>query len=94
MNKSIQQLETELARAQARILELETNTRLNSDDSGFYSQILLNMYEGLCLVNAHDSTIAFANPVLEKIFGYETGELIGKPITSINAPEDDPEKTA
>ena len=94
MNKTIQQLEAELASAKARITELEVNTTLSSDDLLFHSQILLNMSEGVCLVSANDASITFANPVLEKMFGYESGELIGRPVTSINAPEDDAEKTA
>ena len=94
MSKSTQQLEAELVIAKARIAELEGNTELSSDDLIFHSQILLNMSEGVCLISARDTSIVFANPILEKMFGYETGELIGQPVTNINSPESNPEKTA
>ena len=94
MHKSIQQLETELAKAKNRISELKANTELDLNDLLLHSQILLNLSEGVCLVSARDASIAFTNSVFDKIFGYESGELVGKPVTCINSPEDDPQTTA
>ncbi|MFA4876990.1 MAG: PAS domain S-box protein [Methanoregula sp.] len=51
-----------------------------------HSEIVQNMAEGVALVNARDSRIVYANPRFESMFGYTTGELIGRPFSSINAP--------
>jgi PAS domain S-box-containing protein len=39
-----------------------------------------NMGEGLCLIRASDAAIVYTNPKFEQMFGYESGELLGKPI--------------
>ena len=49
------------------------------------SEIVQNMAEGVVLVRASDGTIVYANPRFETIFGYNQNELIGKPISTINA---------
>lgn len=42
-----------------------------------YHNLLVNSYDGI-LVLRHDDTIEFVNPQLEKMFGYEAGELLNK----------------
>ena len=53
------------------------------------NEIFANMEEGVCLVRIEDRIIVHANPKFEKMFGYEPGELNGRPVTEINA-EDAP----
>jgi PAS domain S-box-containing protein len=46
--------------------------------------IVKNMAEGICLVRESDCQIVYANPKFEQIFGYESGELAGKPEEILN----------
>ncbi|MCW8909860.1 MAG: PAS domain S-box protein, partial [Gammaproteobacteria bacterium] len=92
MKKSIQKLEYELANAKARIAELEAVPNVTAEDLIFHSQILQNMSEGVYLVSALDSTIVYSNSVFNKMFGYQSGELIGKHVSIVNAPDIEPEK--
>ncbi len=50
-----------------------------------HSEIVQNMAEGVVLVQEGDGTIVYANPRFETMFGYDTNELIGKHISTINA---------
>jgi PAS domain S-box-containing protein len=52
------------------------------------SQMMANMVNGVCLVKSSDSTIVYTNPQFENMFGYGPGEMIGKPISCVNAPTD------
>ncbi len=57
------------------------------------SQILENMAEGAFLVKADDLKIIYTNPEFDEMFGYENGELIGKEVSIVNAPnENDPKE--
>jgi PAS domain S-box-containing protein len=59
------------------------------------SNILNCMAEGVYLIRASDGEIVFANPQFERMFGYESGELLGKHVSTINAPgENNPETVA
>jgi len=40
--------------------------------------------EGVCLVRECDRVIVYANPKFEQLFGYDPGELNGKPISLVN----------
>jgi PAS domain S-box-containing protein len=68
----------------------EVTQRKQAEDAlKMQSFILQNMAEGALLVGP-DMTILFANSALETAFGYESGELIGKSVTVLNAwPETD-----
>lgn len=60
----------------------------------FQSQIITNLAEGVCLVNIDSGLIVFTNPAFEKMFGYNTGEMIGLDVSLLNAPtEKSPEET-
>ncbi|HEY9615023.1 PAS domain S-box protein, partial [Allocoleopsis sp.] len=50
--------------------------------------IVRNMAEGVCLVRAADGAIVYANPKFESMFGYESGELNGKPVEVLNYASD------
>jgi len=61
----------------------------------FQSRIEANMSEGYSFITADDSVIRYTNPQFEAMFGYETGEMLGKHVSIINAPtEKSPEETA
>jgi PAS domain S-box-containing protein len=60
-----------------------------------HEQILNHLNEGVALVRARDAAFVYANPMFEKMFGYDTGELTGRPVSIVNAPtEKTPEETA
>ncbi|MDM8542985.1 response regulator [Desulfococcaceae bacterium HSG9] len=77
-----------IAKLLGRIIErkqAEEELRLNR-------QTLDYMAEGVTLFNA-DRTIIYTNPVFDRMFGYEAGELHGKHASILNAPtEKTPEK--
>ncbi|MCJ7622709.1 MAG: PAS domain S-box protein, partial [Anaerolineaceae bacterium] len=59
------------------------------------SEVIANMNEGMCLVRLSDETILDVNPRFEQMFGYDRGELHGKNISILNAPnEKNPEEIA
>ena len=51
-----------------------------------HSNILSSLTEGICVVRASDGMIIFTAPQFERMFGYGTGELVGKHISTVNAP--------
>ncbi len=61
----------------------------------FQSEIVENMAEGVNLVSTQDGMIVYANPTFERMFGYDSGELLDKHISIVNAPtEKTPQETA
>ncbi|MBF8264907.1 MAG: hypothetical protein HW384_771, partial [Dehalococcoidia bacterium] len=52
------------------------------------AEIAKHLAEGIHIVGYDDHIIKYANPTLEKMFGYKPGEMIGKPISIINAPDE------
>src|SRR5262249_6686586 len=48
--------------------------------------IATHLSEGVFLVRASDGVIVFANPRFEEMFGYDTGQLLGKHVSSVYAP--------
>lgn len=50
------------------------------------SEILKNISEGIFLLGINDFVIKYTNPGFEKMFGFDPGELIGKEVSTINAP--------
>lgn len=64
-----------------------TPRKLAEDNLRFQSKILEIMAEGIIVTRVGDGVIVFTNPTFDKLFGYDTGELIGKQISLINAPE-------
>ncbi len=58
------------------------------------SQITFNMGEGAMLVRASDASILYVNPAFDRMFGYESGGVIGRHISILNPPtglsEDNP----
>ncbi len=50
----------------------------------FQAVITRNMAEGICLIRATDWKIVYANSKFESLFGYDAGELNGKPASTLN----------
>ena len=64
------------------------------DEMQLQSSITSNAAEGIVLIRASDNQILYANHHFNKLFGYASGELIGQPISIINAVgEISPEET-
>ncbi|MCK5578387.1 MAG: PAS domain S-box protein, partial [Planctomycetes bacterium] len=76
-------------------LKDELRERRKAEKKTFlHSEIMKNLSEGIYLMGLDDGIIRYANPKFEAMFGYETGEIIGKHISIVNAPGDkDPEET-
>lgn len=55
-----------------------TLQKQTSSELQFHSQVLLNMAEGVVLSAINTNQILFANPTLEQIFGYSSGDLMGQ----------------
>lgn len=66
-----------------------------SEELRLHREVLANMAQGLYLVRLDDATIVYANPKLEKMFGYNPGEMNGRPVSIVNAPSNkSPEEKA
>ena len=51
-------------------------------------EIMQNISEGINLTIVKDEVIVFTNPKFDRMFGYSSEELIGKPVSILNAPSD------
>ena len=72
-----------------------TEKRQAEEDLRLSKDITEQMVEGISLTRIEDATIIYANPCFETMFGYGRGELIGRPVTILNAAGDKkPEETA
>ncbi|MEE8399790.1 MAG: transporter substrate-binding domain-containing protein [Desulfobacterales bacterium] len=52
------------------------------------SEIVANMSQGVYLVRIRDLQIVYTNPVFEKMFGYDPGEMLGRDVSVVNTPTD------
>ncbi len=52
----------------------------------FGAAILQNVPEAVYLVGLDDGIIKYANPMFERMFGYDPGEIVGKDVAIVNAP--------
>jgi PAS domain S-box-containing protein len=58
-------------------------------------EMIANMGEGVCLVTTDNQRIVFTNPSLERMLGYNPGELIGRRAVDVMRPDDlSPEEEA
>ncbi len=77
------------------ILEDITKRKQEESELRLRSEILGNMAEGVFLIRNADWQIVYANQKFERMFGYDSGELVGKHVSIVNAPcEISPEETA
>ncbi|MBF0507002.1 MAG: PAS domain S-box protein [Nitrospirae bacterium] len=67
----------------------------HEEELRLHGKIAEELSEGILFVRCRDGIIVFANSKLEKLFGYDPDELIGKHVSILNAPADkDPKETA
>ena len=72
-----------------------TERKKAEEELRFKSEIITNMAEAVYLVRMEDGIIVYSNSILEKMFGYGQGEMIGKHVSIVNAPtEKKPKNTA
>ena len=70
-------------------LEVEINERKHSEKVfRFHSNIFTNLSEGIVLIRVSDGSIVYCNQQFERLFGYNSDELIGKAVSSLNAPSE------
>ncbi|MBA7662322.1 hypothetical protein ES703_70350 [subsurface metagenome] len=97
-NKTKDQLIEELEVLHQRVTELEKlEVARREVEKGlrFQSEVVENMAEGVYLIRTCDGMIVYANPTFEHMFGYDSGELVGKHVSIVNAPDEkSPEETA
>ena len=58
---------------------------MDEEEARFYSEIMNNLSEGVCLTSLDNLTIVYTNPKFEQMFGYEPGELSHKNVLVLNA---------
>ncbi len=68
-----------------RHLQISANNQ-REDDIRLQSRIVDQMTEGVALVDSTNATILYTNPGLERMFGYQSGELLGKKTSFLQAP--------
>jgi len=72
-----------------------TERKKAEDRLRLYSEITVNMSEGVYVIRASDGVIIYTNPKFEEMFGYGPSELMGKHVSVVNAPsEKSPQNTA
>ncbi len=64
-----------------------TDQRRNEEMERFHSLLLDHMSEGVMLTRDLDLGIVYVNPAFERMFGYGTGELLGKNVKILIPPE-------
>jgi len=87
----VEERTAELVKTNRKLSEkLEVHKRVEQELK-LSAEIMENMAEGICLLSA-SCQFVFTNPRFDEIFGYETGELIGRHTAILNAPGDPPRK--
>ncbi|MBF0465202.1 MAG: PAS domain S-box protein [Nitrospirae bacterium] len=72
-----------------------TERKKMEEELRLQSEIIMNMEEGVILTKTDNGKIVYVNPKLNKMFGYDEGELIDNNISIVNAPTDvSPEEVA
>jgi PAS domain S-box-containing protein len=85
----------ENARLYAAVQQELAGRQQAEEDLRLHSEILQDMAEGVVLVRTSDGTIVYANPTFERLFGYQSGELVGHPVSILNAAgNQSPEETS
>jgi PAS domain S-box-containing protein len=62
-----------------------TERKLAEAELRLLGEIAANAGEGVYLVSVKDLTIQYANPTMERMFGYQPGELVGRHVSILNA---------
>ncbi len=69
----------------SRTVELAIAHQRIEEAARLHRAILENMADGVHLVRSSDARIVFANSTFERMFGYTSGELLGKHVSSLNS---------
>lgn len=69
-----------------RHLKISTKSILD-DDLRLQSRIVEQMSEAVFLINSTDTTIIYANPACQTLFGYLPEEVLKKPFTKLHVPK-------
>ena len=69
-------------------IETEFARKKKEEELRLAGKIMHNMDKGVYLLRVSDGIIVYTNPKFDKMFGYAAGELMGKHVSIINAPED------
>ncbi len=64
-----------------------TERRKAETELQLHGEIVQNLAEGVVMIRISDGTIVYANPRFEIMSGYSPGELNGRHISTINAPD-------
>ena len=95
LEQRIQKRTVELTKANRKLQQEISERKKIEEVLQLESEMLSNMTEGIVLSRACDGIIIHTNPQFERLFGYDSGELIGKHVSILNAPTDvEPEKMA
>ena len=71
----------------SKVAGIVINSHMNTEEAlRLQTEITNNMAEGIVLIRSRDAVIIYTNPRFEEMFGYGSGELIGKNIAIVNAP--------
>ncbi len=72
-----------------------TDQKAADEEIRLQSEITQNMAKGVMMVGVDDGIIKYTNNKIEEMFGYESGDLLDKHISVVNAPTDnDPIETS
>ena len=66
-----------------------TERKRADEELRFYSEISINMSDGINLMRASDGVLLYTNQKFNEMFGYDDGELLGKNVSVLNANEDE-----
>ena len=92
---SARQIEVNGRRFHHAIVRDITKRRTAEAEARLQQEILAHLEYGVALVRAGDGRFVYANPSFERLFGYGSGELDGRLVSTINAPSQlSPEETA
>lgn len=95
LEERVRQRTAQLTETKERLLE-ETDERKRADATLLLQgQIVERMVEGVIVIRPTDGIILFCSPPFERMFGYDSGELVGQGVAVVNAAgETTPQETA
>ena len=74
------------------IIQDITERKQNEEMQRFHALLLEHMAEGIMLAQKKDQSIVYANPAFERMFGYSSGELLGKQTWILDVPNNSQQK--
>ncbi|MBK9442999.1 MAG: PAS domain S-box protein [Comamonadaceae bacterium] len=78
-NKLLEETRQQAQAMQAQAQELQAQQAMLKDTEAWYRGVIESAPDGMLVTDA-DGRITLTNPTLESMFGYGSGELVGKPI--------------